>query len=393
MTASSLALVVSEQERLSAELRASLKDAADLAIHRVLHIPSGDELLGLLSETGDSLPAVLVDLQPGDEAVRLCRHLCESYPNLRLAVAAAGELPDETVVEATRAGAVSLGEAPFTADRLAKWVAPKAKPPKAKRGRLVCFVGAQDANGTSTAALHAGYALANERQQKVLLVELDFHSAVLTFRLGVEPPATLSDLGRMGPIASDDWRNVVFGWEGLDLIAAPRSSRELLSRGLPPIEAVLEAALGEYDTVIADLPAGLPSSTRPVVARADRVYLICTPELTSLHLARRRLDEVRAAGAPLSKVRLTLNRFGSRSVLDAEDVVKIVGVPLGYSLPNDYVAASEALARGGLVDDETELGQELRGLGWHILDEVRPKKRTKSLKRTKRGALEWFFQG
>lgn len=396
MASSSLAYIVSQQGQLSAELQTALESAENgLASRRVLQV-GGDQLLSRLQQAGDSLPAVLIDLDAGDSAVELLKHVRKRFPGIRLAATAGADASGEAVLAAMRAGSAEFVAQPFENARLAAWLEPKLllaakaeleSKPATTGGKLICFVGAQGANGVSTAALHAGYALVNERDEKALLLELDFHSGALAYRLGIRPQTTMSDLARQAAAGPAAWRQALCCWQGLDLLPAPQSGSELLSGGPPPIDEILDEALEAYDAVLADLPAAMLTSTRAVLARADRVYLLCSPDRKALHLARRRLEELTDIGVSPRDVRLTVNRSGASGAIEEEEVAKVVGVPIGYSLPNDYAAASAAEAEGRLVADDTELGADLLGLGWHILDEVRPKKSKK------RSVLEWFFRG
>lgn len=385
MTAASLIFVVSERPQLSRELRAAVRAASgSIASRRVLQVPTGDRLLEALREIHGTPPAALIDLELGDEAVELVGTVSDVFPRVRLAVTGAADIPDDVRTAAIRAGRVEAIDSSFPQDRLAAWLEPAALEGGAA-GRLICFLGAQDGAGASTSALHAAYAIATERGEKTLLVELDFHSGALAFRLRLDSPATWSKLASSDAPRAD-WEAAVSHWNGLDVIAAPQYGRELLNRGLPPVPAVLDAALRRYSLVVADLPAALSTSSRGVLARADRIYLVGTPELTSLHLARRRIHELRATGSSPEQIRFTLNRAASNRLLSEEDVVRIVGAPVSYSIPNDFSAVSAAEARGGLVRDDSELGRRLRGLGWNIADEPRPKP-------ARRTALQWFFNG
>jgi Flp pilus assembly CpaE family ATPase len=106
-----------------------------------------------------------------------------------------------------------------------------------------------------------------------------------------------------------------------------------------------------------------------ILRAADRIYLVCTPEITSLHLAKRKIDRMRSLGIPSDKLRLLLNRSGSNRGLDAHRIEKITGVPVQWALDNDYKAVAEAALRGGLVPANTALAQQLEQLGELILNE------------------------
>ena len=121
---------------------------------------------------------------------------------------------------------------------------------------------------------------------RTLLADLDYHSGTVAQRLRIDPAKTLGDVPADDPGA---WRGVVAVRAEFDVLAAPVSSGQLTTRGLPPIVEVLRGACREYDYVVADLPSALSSS-----ARRDLVY-----GMEAVH----RLysgDHVVASGAPPS---------------------------------------------------------------------------------------------
>ena len=116
--------------------------------------------------------------------------------------------------------------------------------------------------------------------------------------------------------------------------------------------------------------ARIAASPEEAIAAADLIYLVCTPEITSLHLAKRKIDRIRSLGIATSKLRLLLNRSGSNRGLGAEQIEKITGVPVQWALDNDYRAVTEAALRGGLVPRSTALFQQLEQLGDLVLKEL-----------------------
>lgn len=331
-------------------------------------------------------PLVIVDVWL-DEATDLLRAMREEAPGaMRLAVASYWVEPLRYAMQA--AGAVELLDTPFDTDRLRELLGVAALEQSRPKGRLLCFLGAQSGNGASTICLHLGHLLANRSGRKALLVELDFHSGALACRLGVEPKQTLADLsGLQEREARVRWREAVTRWRKLDVLLGPPSSNLMSSRGLPPVQLVLEAALRGYDEVLADLPCSMNASVRDVVARAERVYLTATSEVSSLHLASRRFQELRAAGVPESKVFLVLNRVAEGRVLDEDDVRRIVGIGVKYRLRNDYKSVSEAEGKSDVLAVDSALGKGLQ----EMADDLTGRKRSAS--QMVQESLQWFFRG
>ena len=83
-----------------------------------------------------------------------------------------------------------------------------------------------------------------------------------------------------------------------------------------------------YPFVMVDLPTAIHASCRDILSLADAVYVISTPEVVALHLARRRVGELTELGLSQRDIHLILNRAGSKKTLNVDDVVEVVGVPV-----------------------------------------------------------------
>jgi pilus assembly protein CpaE len=78
---------------------------------------------------------------------------------------------------------------------------------------------------------------------------------------------------------------------------------------------------------------------------ANRIFLVTTPELTSLRLAR--LKALLLQKLELQeKVSLLLNRASKRMELTVEEIEKTVGLPVFMSFPSDYANVTKAIQDG-----------------------------------------------
>ena len=236
-----------------------------------------------------------------------------------------------------------------------------------RKSVLVCFLPVQGGNGASTVSLHVAEAISHHLNERVLLADFDFHSGTLAFRLGLKPVHTLGDVFEWGQNKDQLWEKVVCRWKKLDVLVAPPSNSSIHPHGLDKLPDIFRSALDRYPYVIVDHPDAIYSSSQQILTLSDLVYLVCTPEITSLHLARRKVQQIRAMGVPGERLRLIVNRAGSWGSLGVQDVGKIVGVPVSWALNNDYAALRDAVWNGGLVQDGSELAKQLRELGWSVM--------------------------
>ncbi len=86
----------------------------------------------------------------------------------------------------------------------------------------------------------------------------------------------------------------------------------------------------------------------------------------SLHLARRKISQFMELGIASEDVRLILNRVGSKKALETRDVAKVVGLPVDWTISNEYTLISDTYLKGELVPGNSTLGRELHGLGCHV---------------------------
>jgi Flp pilus assembly CpaE family ATPase len=235
------------------------------------------------------------------------------------------------------------------------------------KSKLVCFLPVQGGNGSSTVSLHVAEAISHHLNKRVLLADFDFHSGTLAFRLGLKPEHTFVDVFQWEQPEDHLWEKVVCPWNQLDVLVAPPSNSSIHPQSLDRLPDIFMSALRRYPYVIVDHPDAIYSSSRHILAMSDLVYLVCTPEITSLHLARRKVQQIRAMGVPGERLRLIVNRTGSWGSLGLEDVGKIAGVPVSWALMNDYAALRDAVWNGGLVQQGSGLATQLRELGWSVM--------------------------
>jgi pilus assembly protein CpaE len=327
----------------------------------------------LLDASGETAGAVIADLSGNEGGIEVLKTLSDAYPDLVLA--AAHPAPSaEIILSAMRAGASEFLTPPFDLSRLVREVQqPKlVGAPTPPIGKVIAFLPAQSGNGASTAALHAACAASRELHGKVLLVELDFHCSVLRQRLKLEADRSIAEILERTDNLDELWPWIVQPWNGIDLLPSPASSRKLACKSLQKLPKVLEFAASRYGTVVLDLPSALMSSTRDILALTDELYLICTPEVTSLHLARRRTSELMEMGMTRDALRVVVNRAGSGQPLPTHDLAQVIGLPVYCSLDNDYLALNEAWEEARLLSKQVRLGRQLYEMGAAMVGAQQP---------------------
>ncbi len=368
MVTGSQIIIVTPNEGLARDLREAL-GAAEIESELTIlpSYPTREEFRGLLASRAGKLAAIVIDVGDQALAIELIRASRESHPDLATVAADVTSRAD-SILAAMRAGASEYLVPPFDARQLRQSLRtrPKLDRSSKTRGRLICFLPAQGGNGASTVALHVADAISRQTKEKVLLVDFDFHSGTIAFRLRLKPEFTLADALARIDVIDELWPRIVTTWNGLDVLPSPDFSHLSPDR-LDRIPEVFRSATSVYPCVIVDLPSSVFSSSRDVFRLADKIYLVSTPEVMSLHLARRKISQFMELGIASENVRLILNRVGSKKALETSDVAKVVGLPVDWTVSNEYALVSDTYLKGELVPGNSALGRELHRLGCRVV--------------------------
>jgi pilus assembly protein CpaE len=310
--------------------------------------------------------AVIVGLTTGEAGFAAIKNLRSIAPEVPTVAVGRSESSSQ-LLDAMRAGATDYLWPPFDRERLANLL--NSLPHRARRSKsnhLICFVPCQTTDGASIIALHVAHSMAKVAGVTPLLLDCDIHSSTLAFRLGKKFDFHLGDALERLTDLDDIWDRVATEWHGFRVLTCPTEGEpptEILRRRLPEVVA---SAMAAHEAVIADLPPALSPTTAEIARLAERLYLVCTPQLVSLHLARRRLDQMKALGVDVAKVRLIVNRSNSKNAVSRPTIEDALGMPIDFSIPNDFEAVNQAAVHGGLVASGSRLSASLDALTLHI---------------------------
>ena len=232
------------------------------------------------------------------------------------------------------------------------------------------FLPAQGGSGASTIALHVATAVAQSRQGECLLVDFDLHTGTVGFQLGLQPKHSLISVMSQPELSEETLRQAGTRAKGLDIIVSSTDAEILEPSVFRKTNEFLSIVQETYRYAFVDLPAATLSSAVDVLKRSHLVYLVCTPEITSLHLALRKVSYLDTCGVPADNVRLLINRASSWGGLDMSRIEKVVGKPVEWLIDNDYPAIRESALRGGLVSPESALSAQFAHLAIGIVHEL-----------------------
>lgn len=349
-------LIVSEDRQMAAALSASAQNLQphweSIVVDGYSAVPAMRDEIERLDQTA---LAMVVAISDPDRGLYLLQAVKQAFPGITTAAAHPAPSSD-LIIGAMRAGAEEFLTPPYDVARLAGRVEQDA--PAAAAGKLFCFIPAKGASGASTLALHLAESMSRVLGERVLFVDFDFHSGASAFRLRLKPSYTLVEALERTAQVRELWKQLVTPWKLLDILPAPNSSSALPVSALEQVPRFFHAARADYPCVVVDLPSAILSSCREVMNLADCVFLVCTPEVVSLHLAKRKLAELLDAGIPGERIEIIVNRVNSGKTLDVDDISKLVGKAVCQTFTNDYESVTEASLRGDLLKGDSTLGRE-----------------------------------
>jgi Flp pilus assembly CpaE family ATPase len=98
----------------------------------------------------------------------------------------------------------------------------------------------------------------------------------------------------------------------------------------------------------------------------ETVYVVTTPEILSLRLARQRIDELEAVQVERSRIKILVNRW-HKDDLKPREIAEILDCPVAFAIPNDYREVSNAVAARSFVEPDNKLGRAYRSLSGSIV--------------------------
>lgn len=230
---------------------------------------------------------------------------------------------------------------------------------------ILAFLPAKAGGGCSTVAMHTAIAVASGLSKSTLLMECDRRSAVYAIMLNLDNRQGLDSALRLGTaMTPGEWHQHFVNICGLHLLpASPR-----LDGSYPTwvdYYHLLKFVEGRYEYLFADLPEVTNDATAEVVRSARCVFIVCTPEVASLKMARLRAKELDAGGIAPDRIHIIANR-SERNGPAPHEIEKILERPVFGQVPNDYGHLKAAMLASRPVDSESPFFDGCRGLARKI---------------------------
>ncbi|HYV64350.1 MAG TPA: hypothetical protein VE958_16825 [Bryobacteraceae bacterium] len=345
--------------------------ANEVGVSRILpNYPDEGELVRTLRAHAPEV--VFVSFAKGDSAGKLVERVMQEVEGIQF-IAFHNVCDATTLREIMRAGVRELVAEPFELSALVeslrnvKALVEQKAPVYTAKGRIYSFLPAKAGSGATTLALNLSAALARVADSSVLLSDLDLSSGILRFLLKIRNEhAIMEAVEHLQELDENLWRQLVTTVGKVDVLHSGPMNPNL--RVDPAqVHDLGQFWLRNYDVVCVDLSGNLERYSLEIIRDSQQVFLVCTPEVPSLHLTREKLAFLKTMDLD-NRVTVVLNRVTKNSLLTPQQVQDVLGVPVKYTFVNDYLVVNRATSSGEFVDPKSKLGQQFTDLAASLLN-------------------------
>ena len=326
------------------------------------------DLLALAQPAAPQPDVVVLDVRDSNALPPTLTSLKRQHPTTGVVIVAA-RMDPVLMLEAMRAGVNEWVADPVTAGELnAAIERVTAVRPAGVHGQIFAFVGAKGGVGTTTIAANVATALAQAVEDERTLL-MDFHLSYgdAAVFMGAEPKFSVADaMENTHRLDEAFFESIVVHNKasGVHLLASAERAKG--SVDLKRISTLLQFAASHYRYTFLDVPRS-EASVLDALEGVATILIVANQELATVRNAGRIAATLRQRYGK-DRVRVVISRFDKQSDIGREDIEKVVGSPVKYTVPSDYRAALNALNRGRPIalDRESKLTPAFQSIAFDL---------------------------
>jgi pilus assembly protein CpaE len=240
-----------------------------------------------------------------------------------------------------------------------------------RNGKLLAFFSPKGGSGSTTVVTNVGIELHRLTGKKTLLVDLDLELGEIASLLGVRPRFHFVDLVRnIHRMDADLLSSYIEGHKsGVQVLSAPFEPDMGEQVGGEDIARALGLLRSHYDYVLLDMSKSLGAPARAALQMADQIFLVSNMDVPSLRNLKRCLPMLNGVtGGDATRLRLVINRFNSKSLIDRKDFEETLGLDVYWTLTNDFETVITAISAGQplVLQGNSRYAKELKALARDI---------------------------
>ena len=363
-------VIISPDTELAAYLHRVLGDIDDVSVVRIVdRYPTQIDLTRMLRSHAPQ--ALFVCAESPDDATTIASHVEKVMPGIQV-IAVGRSCEPTTLMEIMRAGIREYLAAPFerrcVTECLKRVNENLSRRPVAVQASelLYSFLPAKPGVGATTLAINSCIAASQNPDATALLMDFDLNCGMIRFMLKLESTYSILDAAEHAQKMDENlWPQIVTKCGRLDVVHAGVLNPEIRIENIQ-IQHLLDYARRNYKVVCADLSGNLEKYSMEIMHESRKIFVVCTPEIASLHLAREKLQYLQRMDLG-DRACVLLNRYVKKSSVTPAEVEQIIGAPVEIAFPNDYTRVNRAIHEGKGVDLASELGKCYAELGAYML--------------------------
>ncbi len=214
--------------------------------------------------------------------------------------------------------------------------------------RSVTVYSPRGGTGVTSIAVNTAIALAEETGKKVLLFEGKVFFGHLEVMLNLKVQNTLSDLIPHATNLDEGLiRDVVCPHpSGIHVLLAPTNVQIAQGIRAEDIYNIFIGVSRYYDYTVVDAGGQLNDISVTLMDATDRILLVTTPDLASLHDTSRFLQLSRSLSYPADKILMILNKAGVEGGVKLKDIETVLHNQVYHQIANDPANVLRSINRG-----------------------------------------------
>lgn len=316
-------------------------------------------------------------------ALKTVERLSQIFLSRISIIGSGGPLPADQLLRAVRAGCIDYLQTPVNVEEVAaalqrfqqcSIVQPQSQ---ASVGRVLAFFGAKGGVGTTTLAVHLANYLVVCKGKKTLLIDHKHQLGHVALYLGLKDTQyyfdeLLKNVDRLDTELLNGF--AIRHASGLDVMASPEIATAYHQGKLDELERAMDFLKSEYDYILIDSSVEYQDTKMSIIAEADEVFLVSTPDVASLRDLARLVEHIGLSPDANGKLHLIINRSTADDSLTPAQIQKAVRFPVTHTVPNNYSELLRSINQGEPISPLRPSGfnQALAEIAREILHESGP---------------------
>ena len=357
-------IIICPDADLNERLEALLGEIGAHVTRALDRYPGSLELLRMVRAHAPQV--IFVSTESISKALEIAREVDKNTPGVQI-FALSRSLDPQVLLELMRAGIREFASLPFDRQALVDALVRirdtvEQKPPAIQStNQVFSFLPSKAGVGTSTIALNTACAISRLPNINTLLADFDLNSGMVRFMLKLDGNYCVTDAAEHA-LEMDEamWPSMVTKIEKLEVLHAGKLNPDFRIEPTQ-IRHLMEFMRRNYDALCFDLSGNLEKYSLEIMHESKKIFLVTTPEIPSLHLAREKVAYLKQLDLS-ERICLLLNRSQKRQLITSAQIQELVGVPVYMTFPNDYQGVQRALTAGRWVDSACDLGKQFSTL-------------------------------